>query len=65
MSDIVKQLRKIRRDQEISQDALAAAAGMAKGHISGLERGQRNPALTTLTNWAGALGYEIVLRPKE
>lgn len=65
MSDIIKQLRKIRRDQELSQDAVEAVAALGDGHISQLERGRRTPNLNTLTSWADALGYQIVLRPKE
>lgn len=65
MSDLIKQLRKIRRDQELSQEAVAAAAALDKGHISQLEVGRRVPNLSTLTSWANALGYELTLRPKE
>lgn len=66
MTDIIKELRKLRRDQELSQDAVSAAAGMGgSGHISQLEKGKRTPSLPTLTRWADALGYELTLRAKE
>ena len=64
MSDIIKQLRKIRRDQELSQEAVEAVAALGDGHISQLERGKRTPNLITLTSWANALGYEVALQKK-
>ena len=66
MSDIPKQLRKIRREKEISQDSIAAIMGKTTvGYVSLLESGKRNPTLNTLTSWVDALGYELTLRPKE
>jgi transcriptional regulator with XRE-family HTH domain len=65
IKDIRRQLRKIRRDQELSQDAVSAMAGMPqRGHISQLERGVRIPRFDTMTKWADALGYEIALVEK-
>lgn len=65
IKDIAKQLRKARRDLELSQDAVSAMAGMPqRGHISALERGIRIPRLDTMTKWADALGYEIALVEK-
>ena len=65
MSDIIKQLKEIRKGERLSQDALAAALGMnSQSGISALERGIRSPTLFTLTCWADALGYELALRPK-
>lgn len=65
MTDIVKQLRKIRREQELDQSEVAALAGLYPNHISQLETGRRAPTLPTLSMWANALGYELTLRPKE
>jgi transcriptional regulator with XRE-family HTH domain len=63
--DIIKQLRKIRRDREIGQQDLAADAGLYQNHISQLECGRRSPTLVTLNQWANALGYEVTLRPNQ
>lgn len=64
--DIRKQLRKIRREKEISQDALAAAMGKSSvGWVSHLETGRRNPTLSNFTLWVDALGYRLKLEPKE
>ena len=65
MSDIIKQLRKIRREREIGQQDLSMTAGLCQNHISQLETGRRKPTLPTLNQWANALGYEVVLRVKE
>ena len=66
MNDIPKQLRKIRREKEISQDSVAAIMGKSTvGYVSLLESGKRNPTLSTLNSWVDALGYRIVLEPKE
>jgi predicted transcriptional regulator len=65
MTDIIKQLRKIRRDREIAQQALAETAGLAQNHISYMESGRVKPTLNTLNQWANALGYELALRVKE
>lgn len=68
INGIPKRLRKIRRDLEMSQDNIAAIMGKEfHGYISQLERGLKEPRLSTLQSWANALGHEIhiTLRPKE
>ncbi len=62
----VDYLRKIRREQKISQETLSLCLGMnSQSGLSALECGIRSPTLATLTTWADALGHELVLRPKE
>jgi transcriptional regulator with XRE-family HTH domain len=66
MSDIVQQLRKIRQDQKLSQDAISMLGGIcSKGYVAKIESGYRCPTLKTVTRYAEALGYELVLRPKQ
>jgi transcriptional regulator with XRE-family HTH domain len=65
MTDIINQLRKIRREREISQQALSVTAGLAQNQISYFETGRTKPTLPTLTLWAGALGYDLALKVKE
>ncbi|MEH2539453.1 MULTISPECIES: helix-turn-helix domain-containing protein [unclassified Bradyrhizobium] len=65
-NNILTSLRDIRKANNISQESLAVSIGMnSQSGISGLERGIRSPTLATLTIWAEALGYELVLRPKQ
>ena len=42
-----------------SQERLAAEAGLDRTYISGLERGVRNPALSTQERIAAALGVTV------
>jgi ribosome-binding protein aMBF1 (putative translation factor) len=42
-----------------SQEKLAAVAGLDRTYVSGLERGVRNPALTTQERIADALGVPL------
>lgn len=65
MSDIIKQLRDIRKKERCSQEALALAMGVkSQTWVSNLERDGRSPTLDTLTRWADALGYRLVLERK-
>ena len=40
----------------MSQEDLAAAAGIDRTYVSGIERGVRNPTITVLARFAYALG---------
>jgi transcriptional regulator with XRE-family HTH domain len=48
-------LRRIRRDRGLSQEALADLAGVHRTEASLLERAGREPRLSTLVKLAGAL----------
>jgi len=49
-------LRRVRREHDLSQEALAAMARLHRNHISDLERARKNPSLFTLVQLADALG---------
>lgn len=49
-------LRRYRMVASTSQEALAAAMGVDRAHISSMERGLQNVTLTTLAQAAKALG---------
>ena len=50
-----KVVQKFRTKRQISQEALAASAGLHRTYISLLERGLRNPSLTVIHQLAAAL----------
>jgi transcriptional regulator with XRE-family HTH domain len=49
-------VRRIRRERDLSQLALAGAAGLAEKHVSEIERANREPKLTTILKLAKGLG---------
>ncbi len=52
-------VKKIRTEQKISQEDLAELSGLHRTYISSLERGVRNPTLTTLISLSKGLNIEI------
>lgn len=54
-----KRLRERRLAQQLSQEALAHAAGLDRTYISGIERGKRNVSLRNIDIIAKALGTSI------
>jgi transcriptional regulator with XRE-family HTH domain len=52
-------VRAARLSQGLSQEDLAAEAGLDRTYISGLERGARNPALSTVEKVSRALRIRV------
>ena len=52
-------LRKIRLDKGISQEALADIAGLHRTYLSSVERGERNVTLQTIERLAKALNISM------
>lgn len=60
-------IRRLRVERGISQDAFAVDAGIDRTYVSRLERGMENPTVGVLEGIATALGVEIealFARPK-
>jgi len=53
---LAKNVRRLGLAKGLSQDALAADAGLFQKQISGIENGRANPELDTLGKIAAALG---------
>lgn len=64
MSDILQRfgrhLRTLRMARKVSQEKLAAQAGLHRTYVSSVERGERNISLVNIERLAGAL--EVPLR---
>ena len=61
-----KRIRRVRRDQELSQRELAQRAGLSLNTVSLIERGRRTPGVDTLARIARALGVspgELIEEP--
>jgi transcriptional regulator with XRE-family HTH domain len=54
-----KNMRRIRIAAGLSQDEIAIRMGVEQTYVSGLERGVRNPTLTTLDRAASALNVKL------
>jgi transcriptional regulator with XRE-family HTH domain len=57
---VARNLRRLRTQHGLSQEALAADAGIDRTYVSRLERGLENPTAAILEQLAGALVTEIV-----
>ncbi len=56
---LARTIRQLRRDRELSQEALANAAGIHPKHLSEIERGNKEPRATTLARIAEALRVPV------
>jgi DNA-binding XRE family transcriptional regulator len=52
-------IRHLRRERELSQEALAFAAGVHPKHVSEIERANKDPRTTTVVRLAEALGVSV------
>lgn len=52
-------IRQKREEKEYTIDKLAKLAGMSKGHLSRIERGETEPTISTLSRIAIALKVKV------
>jgi transcriptional regulator with XRE-family HTH domain len=52
-------IRHLRRERELSQEALAFAADIHPKHLSEIERANKDPRSTTVVRLAEALGVDV------
>jgi transcriptional regulator with XRE-family HTH domain len=56
---IAERIRSIRKRKHVSLQTLAAKAGLDKGYLSRIERGEKAPSVATLLNIAAALDLQV------
>ena len=54
-----KAVRRRRRELDLSQEVLAERAGMNRTYVSSVERGERNPTLESIDQFARALNITV------
>jgi transcriptional regulator with XRE-family HTH domain len=52
-------IREARGDSRISQEELGLRTGVHRNYIGGIERGERNPSVTTVAVLADELGVKM------
>lgn len=56
---IAENIRRVRKDRNITQEALAYEAGLNRAYIGYIERGERKPSVETLEKIAKVLKVRI------
>ena len=55
-----RNLLRIRKSKNVTQEKLAEMSGFSQQYISGLEQGQRNPTVVTVYELSLALGVNYI-----
>ena len=57
LHSVIAGLVQARKDQDLSQEALAGRLGTSQAAVSNWESGHRQPSFTSVARWAEALGF--------
>ena len=59
LTELGERIRAARQSRGLTQEALAAQAGVDRSYVGGVERGQRNVTFTMLCKLCVALGCDV------
>jgi transcriptional regulator with XRE-family HTH domain len=59
LAQLGAQIRAVRRERGLSQEALADRAGLDRTYVGGIERGERNVSILNLEKISCALNVDI------
>jgi transcriptional regulator with XRE-family HTH domain len=68
LTGLGRAIRELRAERDISQERLGLDSGVHRNYIGGIERGERQPTLTTIAILAQALNVrpaELIARAEE
>lgn len=65
MTSIIAQLKAARREQGMKQSELGKKLGLPQSHVSKIEHGATDPRLSTVTDMARLLDYELMPVPRQ
>lgn len=57
---LAKNIRRLRRERDLSQEALADICGLHRTYVGSVERGERNVTLSSLELLAKSFGVSVV-----
>ncbi len=58
-SRVSRNIQKIRREKDLSQEEVAHRADIHQTYLSGVETGKRNPSILVVERIANALGVDV------
>lgn len=59
LSPLGQALADLRRERDLTQEALSLSTGIHRNYIGGIERGERKPTVETIAVLADALGVSL------
>ena len=60
MERLANRIKRIREQRGLSQEALAAKAGLSRGYLARLETGRHDPTVGTVEKLAKALRVKVI-----
>ncbi len=65
MQELLLELRRIREEAGLSQDAVAERLGVTREHVSRVERAKTQTNVDKAQQWADVCGFDLMLVPRD